>query len=62
MRNPHLAIATLTVLAAPAAAHNGWSTYDETKPITLTGSFATVNWVNLHGSATMRWQGKEWWC
>lgn len=54
-----IAVATLAI-AVPAAAHHGWSSYDETKPITLTGSFTELNWGNPHGSAKMRWQGKSW--
>ena len=58
-RPRHLAIA-LVAVAAPAVAHHGWSSYDETKPITVAGSFATVSWGNPHGSATIRWQDKSW--
>ncbi|UZK66079.1 DUF6152 family protein [Sphingomonas sp. M1-B02] len=49
----------LTVPVA-ALAHHGWSAYDESKPITVTGSLTSVSWGNPHGSAKMRWQGKEW--
>lgn len=47
-------------ISAPAIAHHGWSSYDETKPITLTGSLTSVSWGNPHGSATTRWKGKQW--
>lgn len=52
--------AAAVAIAVPAAAHHGWSSYDETKPITVTGSFATVSWGNPHGTATIRWQGATW--
>jgi hypothetical protein len=54
--------AAAVALAAPAAAlaHHGWSSYDETKPITVTGKLQSVSWTNPHGSASMRWQGKQW--
>ena len=57
MRFPLLiAAATLALAALPAAAHHGWSSYDETKPVTLTASFAELSWGNPHGSAKMRWR------
>ena len=61
MRYPLLiAAATLAVTALPVAAHHGWSSYDETKPVTLTASFSELSWGNPHGSAKMRWKGKVW--
>ncbi|QAY78742.1 DUF6152 family protein [Sphingosinicella sp. BN140058] len=55
------AVATLlSVTAVVASAHHGWSSYDETKPITLTGSLKDVSWSNPHGTARMRWQGQDW--
>ncbi len=47
-------------MTVPAAAHHGWSSYDEAKPITLTGSFSELSWGNPHGTAKMRWKGKSW--
>lgn len=55
-----LAALTLLSLAAPGAAHHGWSSYDESKPITLTGPLRAVTWSNPHGGAQMSWQGKTW--
>ena len=48
--------------AAPAAAwaHHGWSSYDETDPVTLSGPLRDVAWTNPHGTAKMTWQDKEW--
>lgn len=61
MRFPMLiAAVTLAATALPAAAHHGWSSYDETKPVTLTVSFTELSWGNPHGSAKMRWKGKVW--
>lgn len=54
-----IAVAALAV-AVPAAAHHGWSSYDEAKPLTLTTSFTELNWGNPHGSGKIRWQGKSW--
>lgn len=52
----------LSLLATPAAAiaHHGWSSYDESRAITLTGTFTQVEWSNPHASARMRWKGKAW--
>lgn len=52
----------LIAAAVPVAAiaHHGWSSYDESKPITLTGTFTELSWANPHGSAKMVWQGKSW--
>lgn len=60
MRSTTLIAVAALAIAVPAAAHHGWSSYDETKPITLSGSFTELSWGNPHGSAKMRWQGKSW--
>lgn len=60
MRRIALFAAAAVAISAPALAHHGWSSYDETKPITLTGSLTSVTWANPHGTATTRWQGKQW--
>lgn len=52
--------AALAAVAVPAAAHHGWSSYDESKPITLTGPLQAVSWGNPHGTAKMNWQNKTW--
>ena len=43
-----------------AYAHHGWSSYDETRPIRLTGRLRDVAWGNPHGTARMTWQGRPW--
>jgi hypothetical protein len=54
--------AALIAAAVPVAAyaHHGWSSYDESKPITLSGTFTELSWGNPHGAARMMWQGKPW--
>lgn len=47
-------------LPAAALAHHGWSSYDETNPVTLSGPLTDVVWANPHGSAKMNWQDREW--
>lgn len=54
------AAAMLAAIPAIAVAHHGWSSYDETRPITLTGPLIDVQWGNPHGSAKMNWQGRTW--
>lgn len=55
-------IAAVAAFAVPVAAfaHHGWSSYDEAKPVTLTGPLSNVAWGNPHGSAKIRWQNKDW--
>ena len=57
-----LLFAAAIALAVPTAlhAHHGWSSYDATKVLTVTGKFKTVRWANPHGSATIDWKGKQW--
>jgi hypothetical protein len=59
-RTRFFAAALMVALPSAALAHHGWSSYDESKPLTLTGTLQNVSWSNPHGSATMRWQGKQW--
>ena len=60
-RISYIAAAAL-IVAVPgvAIAHHGWSSYDEAKPITVTGKFTTVAWASPHGSAKMVWRKKQW--
>lgn len=50
----------LATLPVAALAHHGWSGYDETKPITVTGTLQDVVWGNPHGTAKITWQKKPW--
>jgi hypothetical protein len=54
------AAALIAAIPAAAYAHHGWSSYDESKPITLTGPLHEVSWSNPHATAKMMWQGKHW--
>ncbi|RZA12549.1 MAG: hypothetical protein EOP02_30065, partial [Proteobacteria bacterium] len=55
-------LAAAAALAIPAAAfaHHGWSSYDEDKPVSLTGPLSSVSWGNPHGSAKVNWRDKSW--
>ena len=48
------------VIAAPALAHHGWSSYDATKVIRVTAPLSRVAWANPHGSAQVVWQKRPW--
>jgi hypothetical protein len=60
MRNAIAAAALIALLPAAAFAHHGWSSYDETKPITLTGPLQNVSWSNPHATAKTMRGGKQW--
>ena len=52
--------AALTALPTAALAHHGWSSYQEDKPVAVTGPLQDVVWGNPHGSAKIKWKGKTW--
>ena len=63
MRSPRIVcLITAAALAVPAGAfaHHGWSSYDASKTIEVTGSLTDVEWVNPHGQAKVAHQGKTW--
>ena len=60
MKKMLIAAALAISLPAVTYAHHGWSSYDSTKVLTVTGKFKTVSWSNPHGMATMDWKGKQW--
>ncbi len=54
-------VAAMTMtLPAAVYAHHGWSSYDSSRVLKVTGQFQTVSWTNPHGTATMNWKGKKW--
>jgi hypothetical protein len=54
------AAAALALLAPPAIAHHGWSSYDAAKTLTVTAPLKQVTWGNPHGSAKVDWNKVEW--
>lgn len=54
------ATAAAALAAAPALAHHGWSTYDETKPLTVTGKIVEAHYENPHATIRVDAQGKRW--
>lgn len=53
MKRLTLALALAFASAGPAAAHHGWSSYDETSLVTLEGKIAQVTYGNPHGELTL---------
>jgi hypothetical protein len=60
MKIRHLVL--IAALGAPllAAAHHGWSAYDSTKPITLTGTIAESGYEHPHGHIRLKTADKTW--
>lgn len=52
----------LTLLAIPslARAHHGWSEYDATQTLTLTGKIAEAGYEHPHGFVKLVTPGKTW--
>ena len=57
-----IAAAGLLVLtgAAPVAAHHGWSSYDSTRELTLTGTIQEAGYEHPHGHVRLQVPGKVW--
>jgi hypothetical protein len=60
MRRLVPALATILALAAPAAAHHGWSGYDSSKETTLTGTIREAGYEHPHGYIRLEASGKVW--
>ena len=48
----HLTIGAL--LATPVLAHHGWSSFDQDKPLYLSGTLTQVRWQNPHTEVMLR--------
>jgi hypothetical protein len=46
--------------ASPATAHHGWSSYDSTKELTLTGTVKETGYEHPHGHVRLEVPGKVW--
>jgi len=55
-----IALLAVSLLAAPAAAHHGWSSYDNDNAITLTGKIAEASYTYPHGTIMLETPGKIW--
>lgn len=52
--------AALVAMPTVAIAHHGWSSYDDSKPVSVTGSLQSVVWGNPHGAAKINFQNESW--
>jgi hypothetical protein len=57
------ALALLAALAAaPVFAHHGWSEYDSTQSLQLTGKIVSYAYEHPHGQVRLETPGKTWLC
>src|SRR3989441_9781230 len=55
-----IALVLLVVGVVPVGAHHGWSGYDATKEMTLTGSIKEAGYEHPHGHMRLEVPGKVW--
>jgi len=53
-------LAAAALAALPAFAHHGWSEYDSTKPLTLTGTILESGYEHPHGHVRLETPRKTW--
>jgi Family of unknown function (DUF6152) len=51
---------TMLAVAAGAGAHHGWSGYDASQVLTLTGTIKEFGYEHPHGSVRLETPGKTW--
>jgi hypothetical protein len=61
MKQPHLiwTMALILSAAAPMTAHHGWTVYDETTPVTITGTVRGVSYATPHATLQLQSEGHE---
>ena len=59
-RTVAIALALLAILAGTALAHHGWSGYDSTRELTLTGTVREAGYEHPHGYVALDVGGKIW--
>jgi hypothetical protein len=60
MKNHLLAALALTAFVAPALAHHGWSEYDSSQALTLTGKIIESGYEHPHGHIRLQTPTKTW--
>lgn len=55
-----LVVAFIALVAAPVLAHHGWSEYDSTKELALTGRIEAAGYEHPHGFVKLTVDGKAW--
>jgi hypothetical protein len=53
-------LAIAASIALPAAAHHGWSEYDSSQVLTLTGKIVESGYEHPHGHLRLETPGKTW--
>ena len=53
-------LAAAFILPAPGLAHHGWSEYDASRPLTLTGVIKESGYEHPHGHISLEATGKSW--
>jgi uncharacterized protein DUF6152 len=54
------ALAAFALAALPASAHHGWSEYDSSRPLTVTGKILESGYEHPHGHVRLEAPGKTW--
>ena len=60
MKRSFFLLAGALAIAAPAAAHHGWGSYDAAKPVTVAGPILTSKYENPHATITVKGADKQW--
>jgi len=55
-------LATLAIVPAAALAHHGWSEYDSSKLLALSGKILETGYEHPHGFIRLETPGKVWLC
>jgi hypothetical protein len=55
-----MALALVAMLTGTALAHHGWSGYDSTREMTLTGTIREAGYEHPHGFVSLASEGKVW--
>jgi uncharacterized protein DUF6152 len=55
-----IALTLCCLWALAAVAHHGWSEYDQTKPLSLTGKIVESGYEHPHGHVRLATPGKTW--
>ena len=54
------ALALVTLVPAAAGAHHGWSSYDSSKPLNITGVIKEAGYEHPHGHIALQAADKTW--
>jgi hypothetical protein len=53
-------LALIALSATPAFAHHGWSEYDSSKPVKLSGTVTRISYAYPHATVNLDVAGKVW--